>query len=137
MLDVLEKALALRSAPLFAGLGAEAILPIANLSREVELEDGEELFSAGEIGDSLYVIVHGAVEVERDGKLLATLAEGECVGEMAVLDWQPRSATVTASESSRLIRLDRNDLLDLIADHPALTISLAEVLVERLRKMQP
>lgn len=137
MLDILEKALVLRSAPLFAGLPAPAILPVANLCSEVELDSGEELFQAGEMGDSLYVIVHGSVRVERDATTLATLTTGECVGEMAALDWEPRSATIVAEGPTLLIRLDRNDLMDLLADHPALTISLAEVLVERMRKMRP
>lgn len=137
MLDLLEKALVLRAAPLFSALGADAILPIANLCAEVDLDQDEELFRAGDIGDSLYVVVHGAVRVERDGVTLATLGPGECVGEMAALDWEPRSATVTADRPCHLVRLERNDLMDLLADHPALTISLAEVLVARLRLAAP
>jgi len=125
VLDILEKVLALRSAHLFESLPAEA------------LHSDEPLIQAGEIGDSLYVVVRGSVRVERDGATLARLGVGECVGEMAALDWEPRSASVLADEPTRFIRLDRNDLMDLIADHPELVVGLAEVLVERLRKMQP
>jgi len=137
VLDILEKVLALRSAHLFESLPAEALLPIANLCSEVEVDSDEPLIQAGEIGDSLYVVVRGSVRVERDGATLARLGVGECVGEMAALDWEPRSASVLADEPTRFIRLDRNDLMDLIADHPELVVGLAEVLVERLRKMQP
>ena len=136
MLDILEKVLALRSSHLFAALPAEVLLPIANFCSELEVESGELLMEAGETGDSLYILIDGSVRVERDGATLAVLGAGECVGEMAALDWEPRSASVIAEETSRLVRLDRDDLLDLLADHPQLVVGLAEVLVGRLRKMQ-
>ena len=59
----LEKALALRAAPLFASLSAEALLPVAAMCDELSLDQGEVLFEAGEVGDSLFVIVSGEVSV--------------------------------------------------------------------------
>lgn len=129
-----EKALALRSAPLFAELSADSLVPVAVLCREVDLRPGQVLFRAGSPGDSLYVVVDGSVAIERNGEHIARLGEGECVGEMAALDWEPRSATVRASEPTRLIRLERNDLMDLLADYPELVRNLAMVLVARIRK---
>lgn len=134
MLSGLEKALALRSAPMFAPLGADELLPIAALAGEVVLRPGATLFEAGEPGDALYVVVAGAVEVRRGEQAVATLGPGECVGELAALDWEPRSATVVAREATELVRLDRDDLLDLLADHPAMALKLAGVLVARLRR---
>lgn len=135
MLDALAKALALRQAPLFAEVPADALLPVAQLCAEVELDPDEVLFAAGDAGDSLYVVIRGAVRVERDGETVASLGQGECVGELAVLDWEPRSASIVADGPSLLIRLDRNDLLDLLADRPELVESLAQVLAERLRRL--
>src|SRR5690606_18970224 len=101
----------------------------------VELEHGEILFGAGELGDALYVILDGAVDViAEDGGAIARLGAGECVGEMAALDWEPRSATVAGAPRARLLRVDRNDLFDLLADHPALVSRLAVVLADRIRK---
>jgi CRP-like cAMP-binding protein len=134
VLDALDRALALRAAPLFHALPAEALLPVARLCTEVDLDPEDELFCEGDLGDSLYVVVSGGVRVVRGKTMLAKLGPGECVGEMAALDWEPRSATVTATAASRLIRLDRNDLLDLLADYPELVRAMATVLVERLRK---
>ena len=101
---------------------------------EVSLDKGEVLFEAGEVGDSLFVIVSGEVDVVRGGQVIARLGEGECVGEMAALDWEPRSATVRASAPTHLVRLERNDLMDLLTDYPELVRSLARVLVERIRR---
>jgi CRP-like cAMP-binding protein len=133
MLDLVERALALRAAPLFGPLTAEELLPVAELCTEVELAAGALLFSQGELGDSLYVVVSGGVLAVRDGKELARLGAGECVGELAALDWEPRSATVTAVEPTKLIRLERDDLFDLLGDHPELVRALAGVLVARIR----
>lgn len=133
MLGALERVLALRAAPLFAALPTRDLLPVANLCTELSLESGEPLFHEGELGDAVYVLASGRVAVERDSAVVATLGAGECVGELAVLDWHPRSATVTAVEPSRLIRLDRHDLLDLIGDYPQIADNLASVLVERVR----
>ena len=101
---------------------------------EVSLEPGELLFETGEVGDAMFVIVSGAVEVVRGGAVIARLGEGECVGEMAALDWEPRSATVRASKTTHLVKLERNDLMDLLTDYPELVRSLSRVLVERLRR---
>jgi CRP-like cAMP-binding protein len=118
---------------LFSALPAESLLPVASLSWEVSLDADEELFKEGDLGDALYVIVQGTVRIIRSGRVIAKLPAGECVGEMAALDWEPRSATVVADVPTRLIRLDRNDLMDLLRDHPELVRGLAQVLVQRIR----
>lgn len=133
MLDALEKALALRAAPLFAPLAADQLVPIARVCSVRALAAGETLFRAGDVGDAMYVVVRGAVEVVHRGRAIATLGPGECVGEMAAIDLEPRSAAVAAVEDSVLLRLDRNDLMDLLADYPHVVDALAGVLVRRLR----
>ena len=132
----LEKALALKAAPLFAPLPADQLLPIGRLCSTVDLEAEEVRFEAGDLGDALYVVVRGRVRVAGDRGVLARLGPGECVGEMAALDWEPRSATVIADEPSRLVRLERNDLIDLVAEEPELVRSLAGVLASRIRNMR-
>ena len=109
------------------------LLPVARLCSVVDLDADDVLFDEGDLGDALYVIVSGRVKITRDRLPIAELGPGECVGEMAALDWEPRSATVTAREPTSLVRLDRNDLMDLLADYPELVQALAAVLVERLR----
>ena len=134
MLDVLDRALALHQAPLFSALSPDELLPLAELCSDVELEAGERLFAEGEAGDSLYVVVSGSVAVEQDGRRVAELGPGECVGELAVLDWEPRSARVAAVAACQLVRLERDDLLDQLGDHPELLRALAMVLTQRLRQ---
>ncbi len=132
-LSSLDRALALRGAPLFEGLTAEALLPVAGLCTEVSLAAGDVLFEAGELGDAMYVIVEGEVQIVGDKRVITQLGRGECVGEMAALDWEPRSATVIAATAALLVRLGRNELMDLLRDQPALVRGLAKVLVKRIR----
>jgi len=133
--SALDKALALRTAPLFSSLPAEALLPVAVHSEVVHLDEDDLLFQEGELGDALYIVLRGSVDVVgTSGDIIATLGEGECVGEMAVLDWEPRSASVIARTNARLLRVDRNELVDLLADRPALVMNLARVLAARIRQ---
>ena len=133
MFGIVEKAVALRATPLFATLPASDLLPVANLCTEVDLDGGDVLFREGDLGDAIYVVVAGKVAVIRADEAVATLGTGECVGEMAALDWLPRSATVTALEPTVLLRLDRHDMLDLLLDRLVLAEKLAEVMATRVR----
>ena len=131
----LETALLLHQVPLFADLAPEALLPVARLSSYRMLAPDEQLFEQGSFGDALFVVVDGLLRIEQDGQLVARLGKGETVGEMAVLDWQPRSASVIADQASTLLRVERNDLIDLLQEEPALLRSLLALLSRRIREL--
>lgn len=131
----LETALLLHQVPLFADLSPEALLPVARLSSYRILAPDERLFEQGSFGDALFVVVDGLLRIEQEGRLLARLGKGETVGEMAVLDWQPRSASVIAEQASTLLRVERNDLIDLLQEEPALLRSLLALLSRRIRAL--
>lgn len=129
----LDTALWLHRVTLFADLSPETLLPLARLSSYQTLAPQEALFKQGSFGDALFIVVQGSLRVERDGHLLATLTPGEAVGELAVLDWQPRSATVIADQATRVLRVERNDLIDLLQDEPELLHALITLLSRRIR----
>jgi CRP-like cAMP-binding protein len=135
VLGSLDKAIALRAAPLFASMHADELLPVATLCADVTLDGGDVLFEQGDLGDAMYVVIRGKVLIERDGEVIAELGPGETVGEMAVIDWEPRSASVIAHEPTQLIRLDRHDLLDLLVQSPTLATRMTAVLIDRVRTM--
>lgn len=132
-----QRALALRKAALFSTLPTSELLPVANLCTEVALDSGDVLFHEGDLGDAMYVVVRGEVSVERSGSIMTTLGPSESVGEIAVLDWNPRDATVVAEGPTVLVRLDRHDLLDLLVDHPILAENMAAMLAARIRAVEP
>lgn len=131
-----ETALLLHQIPLFADLPPDALLPIARLSSYQTLAPDEVLFEQGSFGDALYVVVSGLLRVQHERELVARLGDGEAVGEMAVLDWQPRSATVVAESPTTLLRVERNDLMDLLQEKPALLRSLLTLLNRRIRDIR-
>jgi CRP-like cAMP-binding protein len=78
-------------------------------------------------------VLAGRVRVERGADVLVELGHNECLGEMALLDSVPRSATVVAVDDTDLLRIDGEDFLDLVADAPEILRGILRVLLARLR----
>lgn len=128
-----ERISLLRSVRFFTGAPEEALPAVAAALEPVRLAAGEALFHKGDVGDSLYVIVAGRVRVH-DGELLFNeLGPGDVAGEMAVLDAEPRSATVTAAEPSELLCLHQGPLYALIGSHAGVARGIIQILTRHLR----
>ena len=130
----IEKMLALRNVPLFAAVRDGELTAVATSATHVVLAAGETLFREGDAGDALYVVVGGALGVQIRGRQVTTLGEHEVVGEMAVLDPEPRSATVVALQDSQLLRIAAESLEALMAADPALARGVIQALCRRLRQ---
>src|SRR5436190_7286557 len=98
---------------------------------------GSELIHQGEVGDALYVILVGRVQVERDHPallaplVLAELGPGDMVGEMGVLDRAPRSATVVALDDIEALEIDRETLARTLHSLPEAPLALLQLLTLR------
>ena len=101
--------------------------------------DGEAVCRQGERGDALYVVQEGWVHVFReDGgveTLLGRLGPGEIIGEIAVFDGQPRSATVRAAGAARVLRLDKRGFLRQIHDDPTLAWRILDQMSQTIRRL--
>jgi HEAT repeat protein/ATP/ADP translocase len=137
MLLTVEKALFLKSAPLFAGLEGEELAALADIALQHAYEPGEIIFEENQPPHHLYVIVEGKVEVFRRAgsveRTLAYLGEKECFGEMAILDDQPRSASVRAVERTDVLKIDRDSFRELILERPQIAFAIFKILSGRLR----
>ena len=100
-----------------------------------DLAAGEILFSEGEKGDCMFVLLEGAVEVKVGGKTVEQSSRGALLGEMALIDGTPRVATVVATEPSRLARVDERRFHFIIQQNPFFARHVMKVLVDRLRHM--
>lgn len=129
-----ERVLLLRNVGIFASTPGDVLAQLALDIVEVELAAGETLFSQGDLGTSMFVVVDGRVRVHLEGETLAELGEGEIVGELAALDPEPRSASVTALVPSRLFRIDQELLLELMADQPEIVRGVIHELAQRIRR---
>ena len=128
----------LANVPLFESLTPEDLHSLARRLENVEYGENDVIFRQGDEGLSLFLIEEGAVEISYgDGKakvILATLFPGQYFGELAVFDNAPRSATATATRRSRLVRLDRDDLVDFVNKNPAAALRIIAEMSERLRQ---
>jgi CRP-like cAMP-binding protein len=128
-----QKAAALARLPLFAGISEESMGRLVSVAGEQEFSPGQFLLRQGQVGSGAYVIVEGSVRVVRGTDELATLGPGEFVGELAVIDQQPRFASVQAVEPTRVVAIASWDLLALLESDPALSLNLIKGLVARVR----
>lgn len=134
----MERILFLRSVFLFSQVDAVDLRWINQITKEKRCSAGEIIFRENDEGDALYVIINGNVRVvkERDGQqvVLSILQEGDCFGEMAILEQQPRSATIEAQEDVRLLVISRDDFHRLLLARPKMAFALLRTLSQRLRQ---
>jgi CRP-like cAMP-binding protein len=95
---------------------------------------GEIIFREGDPGNELFVIARGRVEIQSGNRLLETLGEGEIFGEMALIDDEPRSATVVALNEVTLAPVSEKQFLFLVRHTPYFALRVMRVLAERLRR---
>ena len=123
----------LSKAPVFSTLSPELLEPILASGVERAFQAGETIVRQGEPGDDLYVILDGRVRVERGGRAVESLGQGEFFGEVAVLDGRARSADVVADSAVRTLRLSREVVRDALEREPRAAWAMLQVLAARLR----
>ncbi len=111
---------ALKDIELFRDLTMAELVKVYNMFSTIEVAPGAHVISEGDKSEHLYVVVEGVVEVAREGAKIAALGPGTHFGEMALLNQRARSATVTALQGTKLLRLDRNDFQGLMAYDPGI-----------------
>ena len=129
-----DKVDVLRKIPLLSGLSQRQLNAFAKYADRVEIRQGATLAKQGGQGLEAIVIVDGKARVEADGKAIAELVAGDVVGEMSVIDGQPRSATVIAETPMTLLVLHRRDFRFLLETVPGLQWKLLVTLCRRLRQ---
>jgi len=132
-----EKLDLLKSIPLFAGFSGRELERLGMLADRVDLPVGRVLMRQGEAGHEMFVIVRGRAEIERDGRVIAERANGDIVGEIALVDEGPRTATVTLTEPSQLLVVGHRDFHALMEEMPTVRTQVLETLARRVRRLEP
>lgn len=109
---------------LFHGLNRDELVKIFSKGMTMRVAKGETIFHKGTVGSQMYVVLGGKVGVFDNNKLLAELHTGDMFGEMALVNREPRSATVTAIEESKLFVLSENTFQQLLSKRVAIQILL-------------
>lgn len=124
--------------PIFSELDDITLEKIVNIGTRKIFEKNDVILLEEETGTALFIILKGKIKITRsssDGRevILTILSDSDFFGEMAILDGLKRSATAIAIESSELFIIQRNDFLNLLREHPEVSIALLQELTKRLR----
>jgi CRP-like cAMP-binding protein len=132
-----EKLELLKRVPLLAGLGRREIEEVGRLAEEIDVPAGHVLMREGDTGREFFVLVSGAVGIERDGERIRTMEEGDFFGEIALLAEGPRTATATTEAESKLLVLGHREFHSLMDRFPAIRTCVLEALARRIRVLEP
>ena len=133
MYSTLEKTIFLKGVDLFRDISGEEVSHVAQIADEIQFLKGKIIFEEGDVGDSMFIIVDGTVKIHKGEKKIATLSKGKFIGEMALLDQEPRSASVTATDDTILLQINREDFYDLMASRMEIMQGIVKILTQRLR----
>ncbi len=100
----------------------------------LSLEPGATLFKEGDLGDEMFAVLEGDIELMHQGSTLEKVGPGGIVGEMALIDPAPRSASAVATTAARLARVDKKQFTYLVQEHPTFALQVMAVMAERIRR---
>ena len=137
-----ERILLLTKVPLFSYLRTDQLSRLEPLLEPVAWPKGERVFEAGDMGLELYIITSGHIGISVDPDpsrqvFINELKAGDCLGEMALIDNEPRSATAHVLEDTQALALEKDRLHGLLMSYPELGIGMLRALSQRLRAMTP
>jgi hypothetical protein len=135
MFSTLEKTIILKGVDLFQGIPAEEVFYVAQIVEEERLPAGTTFIKEGDVGDSLYIIVSGAVRVHKDGRELNALRNGASLGEIALLDRGPRSASCTTLEETILLKIGQANFYDVMVSRVEFMRGVLKALSGQIRRL--
>lgn len=133
MLTAIEKVIALQNVDVFSEVSTEQLAYLAAILEEEEHPKGQAIFNEQDPADSMFVVLAGKVRLHRSDLEINVVGPGEPFGTWALFDDKPRVAAATPLEDVRLLRLDKEDFIDLLADNVAITQGVLKALVNRVR----
>jgi CRP-like cAMP-binding protein len=117
-------------------LGRAELEAVARMSYPVMRDQGLVIIEQGEAGTDLYLMVEGTARVERDGVVIGKVVENSVIGEMALIDNEPRSATVIAETRCALLAVPHDKFWDFVDAVPSVQRALLVSLAKRVRDLE-
>ncbi|MEM9265410.1 MAG: cyclic nucleotide-binding domain-containing protein [Cyanobacteria bacterium P01_F01_bin.13] len=135
MLTSVDRLLFVRAVPIFTELRDDFLVRLASIMDELSFPTNHRIFTEGEEGRSLYIVVSGRVRVHLRSQDLATLEQGACFGEMSLFDAEPRSASVTTLNACDCLVLTQQQLYEAIDETPGIAVNIIKMLSRRIREI--
>ena len=127
----------LKRVPLLSGLGKRDIEEVGRLAEEIDLPAGHVLMREGASGNEFFVIIDGTVRIDRGGATIRSLGAGDFLGEIALVDDGPRTATATTESPAKLLVVGHREFHSLMNQFPAIQTCVLQALAQRVRHLEP
>ena len=135
MLTVIEKVLFLQNIDVFQEVPSEHIGYLAAITEEVDYQKDEVIYKANDYSDSMYLVLEGKVRLHIDQRDITFAEAKEAFGTWALFDDSPRVVTATTLEDTHLLRIDKDEFVDLLADNVQMTQAILKTMVRRMRNL--
>jgi CRP-like cAMP-binding protein len=135
MLTVIEKVLFLQNIDVFQEVPTEHLGYMASIAEEIRYSKDDVIYKINEHSDAMYLVLEGKVRLHIDQKDITVADTKEAFGTWALFDDSPRVVTATALEDSWLLKIDREEFVDLLADHVQMTQAILKTMVLRMRSL--
>ena len=133
MLTIVEKVIFLQDVDIFSEVPTGQLASLAGIAAEEVFAQGEGIYNEQEPANAMYLVVEGRVRLHRSDLEITVAGPGETFGTWALFDDEPRVSAATPLEDTQVLRLDKEDFIDLLADNVHITQGVLKALVNRVR----
>jgi len=107
----------------------------ANDTDYVSYSAGQAVFKEGDLGEQMFAVIEGSVDILIRGKVMETIEAGGVFGEMALIEQRPRIASAVVQTTAKLVPIDRRRFEFLVQQSPFFALQIMTIMAERLRRM--
>ena len=126
----------LASVPLTAGLPDRVRRRLAEIGKRRRYAAGDPIVQEGESGIAFYIVLRGSARVEQRGQAIGRVEAGEFFGELALIEDEPRTASVIAEEDTETLGFTRWEFTALLDEHPQIAVPMMNTLIKRLHRRE-
>jgi len=135
MLTTIEKVIFLQDVDIFEFTSTEDLSHIAAITTEIEIKKNSIIYNEGDISDAMYMIIDGIVSLRRKGVEVMEGKVKDVFGTWALFDDEPRVVSATVVEDCRLLRILKEDFIELLGEHIGITQGVLKKMAKRLRSL--
>ena len=135
MLSIIEKVIFLQGVDIFEHVPAEGLSQIANITDEMGVEANGVIYKEGEISDSMYLLIDGKVKLHRGESIVLIASLNDAFGTWSLFNDEPRLVSATAIEKSDLLIIQKEDMIDILADNVRITEGILKAMAKRLQSI--
>ena len=135
-----EKILLLKEIEIFSDLSPAELAAIATVTKELNYPGDQTVIKQNDVGETVFLVVDGEVEVikelaDENKMVIAIIGAGDSFGEMALLENEPRSATIRTTKSSRFLIIHQQEFKETAMEYPRIALKICKVLSRRIRNL--